>query len=206
MRRRIWYTILVMVAAISGLIVLAGYLFPTSTLSNLGGVLLNWFTIVAAIALVAGGLRLLRFQWEQSRKNKGDPLSVWLVIISMIVTLIIVLVFGQASQAAVWIMAYLIMPVETSLVAILAVFLIYILIRSLSRRQTLFTMVFSVTVLLMLGLHVFGLWINIPLIRFLEEWISSTWSIGAIRAILIGVALGGLASGLRVLMGADRPY
>jgi hypothetical protein len=39
-----------------------------------------------------------------------------------------------------------------------------------------------------------------------RPWITQVLALGGARGILIGVALGTLTTGLRVLFGADRPY
>jgi hypothetical protein len=39
-----------------------------------------------------------------------------------------------------------------------------------------------------------------------HPWITQVIALGGARGILIGVALGTLTTGLRVLFGADRPY
>jgi hypothetical protein len=42
--------------------------------------------------------------------------------------------------------------------------------------------------------------------NFLRPWIQHVLAMGGARGILLGVALGTLTTGLRVLMGTDRPY
>jgi hypothetical protein len=37
-------------------------------------------------------------------------------------------------------------------------------------------------------------------------WVTQVLALGGARGILIGVALGALTTGLRVLFGVDRPY
>ena len=43
-------------------------------------------------------------------------------------------------------------------------------------------------------------------LRDLRAWIAQVWSAGGARGIALGVALGAITTGLRVLLGADRPY
>jgi len=60
--------------------------------------------------------------------------------------------------------------------------------------------------LILLGtapLYGFG---DIPLLNGLRRWIAQVPAMAGARGILIGVALGTIATGLRVLIGADRPY
>jgi hypothetical protein len=47
------------------------------------------------------------------------------------------------------------------------------------------------------------LWEEFPLIK---EWVLRVPTMAGARGILLGVALGIIATGLRILLGADRPY
>jgi len=48
--------------------------------------------------------------------------------------------------------------------------------------------------------------VSIPILGTVARWVTQVWALGGARGILIGVALGTLTTGLRVLFGADRPY
>ena len=47
------------------------------------------------------------------------------------------------------------------------------------------------------------LWDQLPAIK---DWVFDVPMLAGMRGILLGVALGTLATGLRVLLGVDRPY
>jgi hypothetical protein len=48
---------------------------------------------------------------------------------------------------------------------------------------------------------------DMPVIgTLIRPWMTEVWAMGGARGILIGVALGTLTTGLRVLFGLDRPY
>ncbi len=91
--------------------------------------------------------------------------------------------------------------------AIMAVTLLYASIRLLRKRNDLMSIIFlAVAVLVMLGsasLPFFQLPLFSNLIR---PYLVSVFATSGARGILIGVALGTLVTGLRVLMGVDRPY
>jgi hypothetical protein len=90
--------------------------------------------------------------------------------------------------------------------AILVVVLTYAAARMLGRRMNLFSLVFIITVLLVLIGTVSLPGVEIDLLRDLRSWIVQVAATAGARGILLGVALGTIATGLRVLMGADRPY
>ena len=45
-----------------------------------------------------------------------------------------------------------------------------------------------------------------PLIPSAKEWVVNVPALAGVRGILLGVALGIIATGLRLLTGIDRPY
>jgi hypothetical protein len=91
------------------------------------------------------------------------------------------------------------------LMGLLTISLLYAAIRLLRRRADIMGITFLITAaILILGSATlpFG---NIPGIDMLS-WATQLLALGGARGILIGVALGALTTGLRVLSGADRPY
>ena len=97
---------------------------------------------------------------------------------------------------------YIQLPVESSLMALLAVSLAYAAARMLRRRLSPATITFFAVAVLVLVK-------NTPIggaFNWLTNWIITVPAIAGARGILIGVALGIIATGLRILMGVDRPY
>jgi cytochrome bd-type quinol oxidase subunit 2 len=140
------------------------------------------------------------------RREKGSTYSAILVI-ALVATFILGLILRPDNSTMEILMNGIIVPVEASLMGLLTISLIYAAIRLLRRRANVMSVVFLVTAaLLILGSATlpFG---NIPLLGTLvRPWITQILALGGARGILIGVALGTLTTGLRVLFGADRPY
>ena len=100
-----------------------------------------------------------------------------------------------------------IIPVETSLMAIMAVTLIYAGIRLLRHRNDLMAIIFLITALIvMLGAAPLPFFKSPLLSELIRPTIVNIFSTSGARGILLGVALGILLTGLRILIGADRPY
>jgi hypothetical protein len=101
----------------------------------------------------------------------------------------------------------IILPVEATLMGLLTITLLYAAIRLLRRRADVMSIFFIITaVLIFLGSATlpFG---DVPIFgTLIRPWVSQIWALGGARGILIGVALGTLVTGLRVLFGIDRPY
>ncbi len=65
--------------------------------------------------------------------------------------------------------------------------------------------VISTIVFLVIGSGFLSIGTQMPVVRDIMGALNMLPIAGA-RGILLGIALGGLTTGLRILMGADRPY
>jgi len=99
----------------------------------------------------------------------------------------------------------IIVPVEASLMAILAVTLIYASIRLLRRRVDVMSVLFLIVAVIFLIAIMPTPFGPIPGDRVIIDLLGM-FSRGGARGLLIGIALGTLLTGLRVLFGVDRPY
>jgi hypothetical protein len=199
------------IAVASSLLVLAGYLFPSATdgrislLTDIRLTLLNWAIILAGFAIFMGIINLIQVHFNKIRnKQKGSVYSL-LLIICMVVTFL----FGMVNlnQAQI-IFTTVQLPVEASLMALLAVTLTYAGIRLLRHRINLLSIVFLITtVLILLGTVPPPFLGPIPgLSDWVRPFIAQVLAAAGARGILLGVALGSLTTGLRILFGSDRPY
>lgn len=190
-----------------GLIVLLGYFFDFAGLRMLRQVFLQWAAILTAVAMLIGVFNLAAVHWRKVITEQKGGLHSAVLLIALLLTVIVILLFGgPTAPAAQWIFSYVLLPIESSLAAILAVILAYACARLLGRRFDLFSLVFMVTALLsLIGMaSIPGL--DFPLLNDLRAMITQVLAVGGARGVLLGVALGTVATGLRILMGADRPY
>lgn len=195
------------VIAISlGIIVLLGYFVPIGPLTSLRIVLLDWAVILAGVALIVGVVNLFYVHWKKTSEGNTESLYSGVLVFALLITLVLVGWFGPTHTFSLWIFNYIQVPVESSLMAMLAITLAYASARLLRRRIDLLSGVFLATTLVVLlaTAPLFG--IEIPGLGELRDWIAQVPATAGARGILLGVALGVVATGLRVLMGADRPY
>ena len=193
------------IAMASGLIVLLGYFYPVGMLTNLRILLTDWAVIIAAMAVLVGILNLVFVQMEKIRSRQKNGMYGGLLVVSLIVTFGLGLLFGPENQFMRVAVDAVIMPVEASLMAILAVTLVYASIRLLRRRADVMTVIFLlVAVIFLIAV------MPTPLGPIPGDWIiiqfAGLFSHGGARGLLIGIALGTLLTTLRVLFGIDRPY
>ena len=194
------------IAIAVGILVLLGYFLPQAALLQV--VLLDWAIILAGAAALVGILNLVNVHADKIRRRAKDGIYSAVLIIGLFATFVFALVLKpQNAYVQAFVLNGIIIPIEASLMGLLAVSLLYAAVRLLRRRSDVMSIVFIITAgLLFLGSATlpFG---DVPVIGTLERpWVSQIWALGGARGILIGVALGTLTTGLRVLFGVDRPY
>ena len=191
-------------AIATGFIVLLGYFFPQQ-LGSIRLLLLDWGVLIAAAAVLVGIFNLAAVHLEKFRtRQKGGGYGIVLVL-SLIVAFGLGLILGLDNPYMRLTMDAIIMPVEASLMAILAITLIYASIRLLRRRVDVMNVVFLVTAVIFLILIMPTPIGSVPGNRAMLDFLGM-FSSGGTRGLLIGIALGTLLTGLRVLFGVDRPY
>jgi hypothetical protein len=195
-------------AIAAGVIVLLGYFFP-DPLGSFRVVLLDWAVIIAGMAVLVGIFNLAAVHMERFRAGqKGGAYSILLVISLLITFFGLGVWLGPESASMQFAVNAIIVPVEASLMAILAVTLLYASIRLLRRRVDVMSVVFLVITVIFLALMMptpFGPILGERATQLALDFLGM-FSGGGARGLLIGIALGTLLTGLRVLFGADRPY
>jgi len=194
-------------AIAAGLIVLLGYFFP-APLGSLRVLLLDWGVTIAGMAVLVGIFNLVAVQMEKFRAGQKGGVYGILLVVSLIVTFGIGLILGPENQYMRLTMNAIIVPVEASLMAILVVTLIYASIRLFRRRTDVMSVIFLVVAVISLILIAptpFGVIGGDQLNQSLVQFVGM-FSQGGARGLLLGIALGALLTGLRVVFGVDRPY
>lgn len=195
-----------------GMVVLAGYFIPSFT--NIRFILLRTGLVLAAVALLVGIINLLSVHIKKlgaDSENSGYSL---ILVISLLATLVIGIVdmvqtymVGKPNfQMMGWIFTNIQLPIETSLLAVTSISLIYAAASILRKRMDLFSIVFFFVVLLVL-LGSFSIPpATLPFLHVIRDWILRVPALGGARGLLLGIALGTITTGIRILIGTDRPY
>lgn len=209
MRSNIRLSLSIAIAIATGLIILAGYLVPNPLLQNIQVVFLRWGAILAAVALLVGVANLARVHSKKLVTGQRGAGYSLVLLLSLGLTIVVAALLGPTSSWAAWLFNNIQRPVESSLMSILAVTLALAAARLLRRRLNLFTGIFLATIILALISRATLPGLDIPALSQAAGWIDwlvRTPAVAGARGILLGVALGTVATGLRVLLGADRPY
>lgn len=198
-----------------GLVVLTGYLLPASfpgaeTAYLVRSVLVGWAVILAGVAALVGVLSLfLTHLTRMSAKKNPDRYSL-LVVAAFLCTVafgIYEYEFQPAAPQFQKVVLSIQVPVEAAMMGLLVITLTFASVRLFQRRKGLMAGVFiaSSLVFLLIGSGLLGPLRQIEPLTALFDFFQYLPIAGG-RGILIGIALGSLTAGLRVLFGADRPY
>jgi hypothetical protein len=204
--KRIFPIFNAVIAIALGVIVLLGYFIDS--FRPLSIIFLRVAVLLAGWAVLIGVGNLFSVHLQKIRERKPGSIYSLVLLVFFIMTFVVVFFgnfFPVLKQLKIqdFLLNGIMVPAEISLMAILSVTLLYASVRMLRWRIDLKTILFLVTALLVLvstaPLPVLG---QIPGLGNLIQILAA----GGARGILIGVALGTLTTGLRILFGADRPY
>jgi hypothetical protein len=175
-----------------------------SAIGGVGYFLISWAALVTAFALFLGFANVITVHWSKIRTHKPGALYSVVLLISLFATLLLG-IGGPTSASTQFIFSYILQPLEATFFALLALFMATAAFRAFRVRnlETFFFVLFAVIVLLGQVPVSIYLWPEFPVIK---DWILNVPTLAGVKGILLGVTLGVIATGLRVLIGADRPY
>lgn len=197
----------VAIAVAVGLLTFLGLLLNLPQLSNL---LLTWGSFLTAIALLVGVLNL--FSVHASRLLKGNGYSGILVLSMLVVFTLAITDWRNITQNGVaTVFNWVQFPLEAALSSLLAFLLLFSGVQLLRRQRNVGGVLFLLTALLVL------LSTALATSRFIPNGLAETFGAvrdaimtifvtAGMRGILLGVALGTITLGIRLLVGVERPY
>jgi hypothetical protein len=184
-----------------GLFVLLDFFVQNAFIGTLKFVFVRWAIIVAAFAMVLGFFNVLIVHLNKIlRFKQGWFYSIFLVL-TMMVVLLLGSVEGPQGSLTSRIFQYVLFPLQATIFSLLAFFVASAAYRAFRVRSWESALLVITGVIVLLGQV--PLWVALTSFK---EWILEVPSMAGARGILLGVALGTVATGLRVLLGIDRPY
>jgi hypothetical protein len=194
------------IAIATGAMILLGYFLPQFV--GLQTLLLNWAVILVAVATLVGIFNLISVHSHKIRRAEKGSVYSALLIIGLVATFALgIILRPQHPIMQAIILNGFIVPIEASLMGLLTITLLYAAMRLLRRRTDVMSIIFIITAaIIFIGSATlpFG---DVPIFgTLIRPWVTNILALGGARGILIGVAIGTLVTGLRVLFGIDRPY
>ena len=168
--------------------------------------LLKWARLVAAFALVLGIASLLRTHGEKIHRRRKDwPYSI-VALVSFAVMTVLGIGYGHLEGTHFdWVFRHIQTSLDATMFALLAFFVASAAFRTFRARSVEATLLLATALVVMLGRVPIGQMIY-RLMPDVSEWIMSVPTIAGKRGILFGVALGVVATALRIILGIERSH
>ena len=194
------------ITGIVGLITLLSFVLPG--LGSWRVPLINIAIVVTGVALLIGFIHLLSAHLRRFRR-RGNLYSLLLILTALIAFVILVaerVIYpaGPDRPISGFVLNSLIVPMQSALGALLAVFLAMAAFRMAQRRRTWGMVWFLVSALVVLFTQI-PIGDGTPGIMTTIRDFFNAVTTGGMRGLLLGVALGTLAVAFRVLFAIDRP-
>jgi len=173
--------------------------------------------IVAAFALVLGLGSLIRVHYDKIKRHRENWQYSWILLVTFAVTAIIGLFGGVAGTGPLptrissfhfdiqSIYLNVEVPLGSTMFALLSFLMASAAYRAFRARSPEATLLLLSAFVVMIGILPFGDQISHRLPSF-AQWIMDVPNVAAQRGILLGVALGMLATALKILLGIERNW
>lgn len=192
------------IAIAIGSLMLVDFFFDESHINALGSFFVDSAVIIVAFALLLGLVNVLIVHLRRIvQREEGWMYSIGLLAIAAVV--LVAGIPGPDGRLVRWIFDNVQLPLQAATFSLLAFFVATAAYRGfrLRRPESLAFMLAAIVVLL--GQVPVGRYLS-NLVPAAKDWLLAVPSTAGARGIIIGVALGTIATGVRVLMGLDRPY
>lgn len=191
---------------LAGAFFIADYFIPHTGFSNIAAMVNGWAIIVIAASYILGVLNILRINYGRVAKREKD----WVLKLILVLCMFFMLgagIFGGITEGTLfdWFFVNTFTPMQATMFALLAFFIASAAFRAFRVRTVQAALLAVTAVLVMIGRVPIGetIWKSFP---DFTEWIMNVPQLAGKRAILIGAALGAIATGLKVITGLERTY
>jgi hypothetical protein len=214
-----------LLTAVIGAIMVVSFFVPHEWASVPADFLQQCAVIGVAFGFVLGGANVFRVNLDAIFRKQRD----WAYKLVLVAGMVVMLVFGllvdrsrfqDPGTMSLWMYDHLYAPMNATMFALLAFFIASAAFRAFRIRSFEAGLLAVSALIVMVGRvplgDVFSRWIfdhdGLPhavralRISGLQEWIMDVPQNAAKRAVLIGAAMGVMATGLRVILGIERSY
>ena len=193
----------------SGIFVLVGFFVPHPAIRGIYDDIQQWVIIVVAFTYVLGMANLLRINVEQIQRRSKD----WIYKLALVVSLVATMLVGFSEGTHylddgtkfTWIYNTFYSAMSATMFSLLAFFIASAAFRAFRVRTVEALLLALAAFVLMLGRVPVGAVIH-PYVPVAADWLMEIPQNAAKRGILMGAALGVMATGFRVILGIERTY
>ncbi len=215
----------VLITFIVGIVLLLGYFVPRGPFGHLDESFSDYFGIIAVFAFILGGASIMKIHLKRIATKGRDWQYSWVTIIGFVATLIIGL-FKVGNPAGIsggvlatdsglrFIFDGIYTPLSATMFALLGFFVASASYRAFRARTREAAILLVAATIILLGRTPVGGYLTAWMpesLSFLEipniaNWLMAWPNTAGQRAIMIGIALGIIATSIRIIIGIERTY
>lgn len=189
---------------LAGMVMIFQYFVPAAT--PLGDDLQEWYMIIATAAIFLGAANLMQVHFHRIRYRgrswQYSPVTIAGFLGMLVTGLIVGIEDGRAFD---YMFQNMVVPMGATMFSLLAFFVASAAFRAFRASNWRATLLLASAFIVMLGRVPIGslIWSRIPEV---SEWIMRVPNMAGQRAVMIGAAMGMVATSLRMIFGIERSY
>jgi hypothetical protein len=203
---------------IFGIMAIVPYYVPHSLVQNFDNSLLNDFIrLLSAFAIILGLVSLMKVHSDKIRRKRENWQFSYVLIISFMASGVIGLLGGVEGELFLptriagfqfdiqTLYLNIIVPLGSTMFALLAFFMASASYRAFRARSLESSLLLSAAFIIMIGVLPLADQISTHLPAF-AQWIMDIPNVAAKRGITFGIALGAIATSLKIILGIERSW
>ncbi len=191
---------------IMGILMIIQFFSPHPISQQFFDTIIKWIRIISAFALVLGVRSISLRHIEAVRRRKSGYIYSIFTLLALVITAVLGLGYGIGPRAPIrTIFNNILVPLGATMFSILAFYMASAAYRAFRARTFEATLLLIAAFIVMLGMVPIGNWIS-PHFPSIAEWLLSVPNMAAKRGILFGVALGVIATSLKIILGIERGW
>jgi hypothetical protein len=177
----------------------------------------DFLRIISSFAIILGLVSLMKVHYDKIKRHRRNWQFSWVLILSFVVTAIIGLFGGIEGELFLptrvggfqfdlqTLYLYIIVPLGSTMFALLAFFMASASYRAFRARSLESALLLAAAFVVMLGIIPLGDKITHHLPAF-AQWIMDIPNVASKRGIGFGIALGAIATSLKIILGVERSW
>jgi hypothetical protein len=219
---------------ITGVAIVVTFVIPHSPFGTIQDRLNNWYTIIAGFTTLLGLDSLITYHLRKLRNRKQGAWYSLVLLVSLFLTFAVGIYSWvrfrsplEPSSPGGWMYSFVLLPLQSTMFALLAFFITSAAYRAFRIKTLESTLLLLTACLVMLARVPIGNWFwaqiahgiaaifpsvngnalaQAPVLSGPTEWVLQVPQMAAKRGISFGIALGGIAMSIRIILGIERTY
>ncbi len=200
-------TIPMLIVYITGFLMTIQYFVPHPWSIMIYENAMDWLIVIGIFAMPLGIYSMIRMQMSRIRKRSSG----WGYSVISLTSLFVMLGLGYTQKCLesgsffMKLFEFVYIPIQATMFSLLAFYIASAAYRAFRARNLLASIVLGGAIIVMLGRVPVGESIS-PYLPRLAAWIMNVPNMAAQRAIMIGLGLGAVSTGIKIVLGIERSY